>query len=161
MRRRWLAILSTCVILLAACGGEDSPTSTTKNPTDDVEIPLGTLSPVYVHLQQDYERLESAHKTITAVWEELAAGEQVQCGDYPEVPTPDGISSEGESTFDDLAALLRRAAIETQNAVNLWQAECTNPRATPSNSVISEGLLAARTAGDTLEAARKTLLDTN
>jgi hypothetical protein len=161
VRRRWFFILGTLVIMLAACGDENSPKPATTTPADDAQIPPGTLSPVYVHLQQDYERLETAHSAIMAVWEGLAAGEEVRCGEYPEVPTPDGISSEGETAFDELAGLLKRAAIETQHAADLWQAECNNPRATPSNSVISEGLLAARTAGDTLDAARETLLDLN
>lgn len=148
MRRSW-AILGLLLVFLAACENKDSPDDfATKTPTD---TQFGTLSPVYIHLQQDYERLDLAHSTITEIWEGLAAGEQVQCGEYPEVPAPEGISSEGEAAFDELAALIRRAAIETRQAVNLWQAECNNPRATPANDVISEGLLAARIAGDTLE----------
>jgi hypothetical protein len=141
--------------MLTACGDDESPTKTPE------ETSPATLSPVYLHLQQDYERLDTAHTAITTIWEGLAAGEDAQCGDYPDMPAPDSITSEGETAFDDLAGLLRQAAIDTQKAVDLWRAECQNPRTTPSNSVISDGLLAARTAGDALEAAQEILLDSN
>ena len=72
----------------------------------------------------------------------------MRCGEYPPVSDPAGISDRGE-----LAVLLRRTAVDLTRARQLWQAECATARQVPPSSVISEGLLAVRGAGDALREA--------
>ncbi len=156
--RLWLC---GCALALAvaSCGGEDR--TPTRLPaitppgaaTLPYTVPFATLSPVLVSLQRDYEALSAAHESLAGVWEGLAKGEQVHCGDYPLVPDPAGISDEGDGDYANLAASLRHAAIDLTRSRQLWQAECTTTRQMPPPSVISEGLLALRGAGDALREA--------
>ncbi|MBN2303009.1 MAG: hypothetical protein JXQ72_00940 [Anaerolineae bacterium] len=157
MRRCIIGLLVVVLAALTGCGN-DSDSDTNSEPDQPASPTAATLSPVLIHLQQDYEALRSAQQTITDIWDGLATGQQVQCGEYPAVLNPRDISDEGDSSFTELADHLRRAAVETERAVNLWQAECLNPRANPSSDVIDQGRLASRAAGDALRAA-ETLLD--
>ncbi len=150
-----------CVLALtiAACGGESnapaSPPAITPPgaATPPYTAPFATLSPVLLSLQRDYEALSAAHYSLSRIWEGLARGEQVRCGAYPPVTDPAGISDHGETDYANLAALLRRVAIDLTRARQLWQAECATARQVPPSSVISEGLLAVRGAGDALREA--------
>jgi hypothetical protein len=141
MRRITLILL---VFILAACGGDSGDKSNNqKNETPATGEPApGTLSPVILALQQDYESLHESQQAIGKIWEDLAANQDVQCGSYP--PPAD---------------LLRRAAIDIDHAIAVWKAECANPRRTPPPDVIDEGRLAARSAGDALRQAETLLAD--
>ncbi|MEW6580458.1 MAG: hypothetical protein AB1435_14870 [Chloroflexota bacterium] len=156
--RLWLC---GCALTLAvaACGGDnDAPAHPPASTPPGAETltytaPFATLSPVLVGLQRDYEALSAAHDSLARIWEGLARGEQVRCGEYSLVPDPAGISDEGGTDYTNLAALLRRAAIDLTRSRQLWQAECATARQTPPPGVISEGLLAVRGAGDALREA--------
>jgi hypothetical protein len=114
-----------------------------------------------VDLQRDYEQISEAQTQILSVWENLATNEQVQCGEYPTVLNPNDIATDkgsgDDSDYAPLADLLRSAAIDTAHAIDLWQAECLNPRAVIPPDVINEGRLAARAAGDALREAETQL----
>jgi len=143
--------------ILAACGGDAQDTTggspaPTMNDTNTIPF-AATLRPAMVHLQRSYESLRESHQAITEVWESLATGKQVRCGEYPEALSPESLTAEGETALEPLAALLRRAAIEIDQAASLWKAECLKPRANPSLDVINRGRLAARAAGDALTEA--------
>ncbi|MBN1203058.1 MAG: hypothetical protein JXJ20_14505 [Anaerolineae bacterium] len=160
MRRFSLVIVVLLALVLVACAGDSDDSDSTQEPAPDQtpgSVPAGTLSPVYVHLQRDYETLLDSHRAISAIWEALAAGEQAQCGEYPDVLPPESISAEDDPAFETLADLLRRAAIGIEEAANLWRAECTYTRSNPPQDVINEGLLAVRGAGDLLEQAEQQL----
>ncbi len=163
--RTWGCLLLLLVgfigLLLAGCGlmsegdGGSEP-SPTQIPSPTATAPP-TESPIRLRLQDQYERLTEAQRAILAVWESLAAGGEVRCGEYPVVPAPSSISASGDAAYETLAALLRRAAIEAEHAVQLWQAECTNPRPVPPPDVVREGRLAASAAGDALAEAQRLL----
>lgn len=150
-----------CVLALtlAACGGDDAAPSPPpeiapqETQTLPYTAPFATLSPVLVGLQRDYEALSVAHDSLTRIWEGLARGEQVRCGELPFVSDPAGISDQDQSDYASLATLLRRAAIDLIRSRQLWQAECATTRPNPPSSVINEGLLAVRGAGDSLREA--------
>jgi len=148
-----LAILLACI--LAACGDEETDRSTDRPSNATPEN--ATISPVIVHLQRDYESLLTAQSAISEIWEQLADGQQVQCGQYPEVLAPESISAEDDPSLQPLADILHTAAIATEHAVQLWQAECRQPRQNPPPDVLSEGLLAVRSAGDALKEAEPLL----
>jgi len=160
-RMSCLITIALGIVMLAACGSDDSaaptnsPTGTHEpSPTPETVIePRATLSPVLLHLQQDYENLSVAHEAMTAIWESLATGGTAQCGDYPALVTPDSISAEDDPSLESLAAALRQAAVELDTSLNLWQGECTKPRTNPAPDVIQAGRLAARSAGDSLRTA--------
>jgi hypothetical protein len=151
--RTMTAILGSMILVLAACGGDGSPPEPTPDVTDTPPTSV-TLSPMLVALQRDYERISEAQAAILGVWEDLATDSQVQCGTYPEIVSPEGISAEGDAAYAGLADLLRAAALDTAHAIELWQAECLNPRAVIPPDVIDEGRLAARSAGDALSEAQ-------
>jgi hypothetical protein len=148
---RSLIIVGALALLLAACGG-DSNSSDKHTPVPTATTPP-TLSPALANLRRDYQALSAAQQAIGTVWENLATGQQAQCGTYPDVLSPDSISAEGDSTYEPLAQLLRRAAIATDQAVTLWRAECDKERQNPPPDVIDQGRLAARAAGDALREA--------
>ncbi|MCL4239172.1 MAG: hypothetical protein KJ047_13090 [Anaerolineae bacterium] len=154
----WLfgcALALTC----AACGGDAAAPAPRpeiapqETETPPYTAPFATLSPVLIGLQRSYEALSDAHASLTRIWEGLARGEQVRCGEMPFVPDPAGISHQGQDDYANLAALLRRAAIDLTRNRQLWQAECATTRPIPPASVISEGLLSVRSAGDFLREA--------
>lgn len=144
-----LLVSGLLVSLLAACGSEPenratatpSPAPPTASPTPSAELR---------QLQMRYERLQAAHRAIAAVWEGLASGEQVQCGNYPDYPAPESITTGATDDQAELAELLQSAAIAIDEAVTLWRAECDHTRPTTPPDVIDRGRLAARTAGDIL-----------
>ncbi|MBN1679056.1 MAG: hypothetical protein JW966_02110 [Anaerolineae bacterium] len=160
-----LVLMIVFVMALGACGSDetDNNDEPAEQSTESAPLPgddaPATLSPVLMTLQRRYEAIQAAYAAISDVWESLAAGEQAQCGDYPVVPDPASILSQDDPAYGDLADLLRRAAIDTGEAVNLWRAECVNPRTNPSPDVINAGLLAARAAGDALAQAQALLSD--
>ncbi len=144
-------IILLFVIAVAACDSADSTPDPTPIATDPA-IPA-TQSPVLVELQRDYERISASQTEILTIWEKLAANEQVQCGEYPPVVDPASISAEDDTTHQPLAELLQQAAVDVERAINLWQAECLNPRPVPPPDVVDEGRFAARSAGDSLREA--------
>ncbi len=160
--RLWLC---ACALALAvvACGGDDDaprrPPEITplQSETLPYTAPFATLSPILVSLQRDYEALSAAHDSLSRIWEGLARGEQVRCGELPFVPDPAGISDQGDNDYANLAAPLRRAAIDLTRSRYLWQAECATARPIPPSSVIQEGVLAVRSAGDSLREAGRLL----
>ncbi|MBP8973951.1 MAG: hypothetical protein KBH93_08735, partial [Anaerolineae bacterium] len=83
--------------------------------------PFATLSPVLVSLQRDYEALSAAHDSLSRIWEGLARGEQVRCGELPFVPDPAGISDQGDNDYANLAAPLRRAATDGVRLAWIWR----------------------------------------
>ena len=159
MRRLFFIILPGLFIaMLAACGGDSDSKSPTETPAN-TDPGQGTLSPVLIELQREYELLEGAHQAMSDIWEGLAAGESVACGDYPTVPAPDSIRADDDSAYELLAETLRRAAIDLDHATNLWKAECNKTRPTAPPDVIDEGRLAVRAAGDSLKEAAPLLGD--
>jgi predicted small lipoprotein YifL len=164
VRSTRIILLSLLVLALAACGSNgshDNPPATAEpGPAsgNGESTPLpATLSPAALHLQRDYESLREAHQKISDIWEGLATGKQVHCGEYPEVLSPETITSEGDTAYELLAALLHSAAIDIGQAINLWKAECTNTRTNPPPDVIDRGRLAVRSAGDALNQAQQLL----
>ncbi len=161
MRPVCLIVLS--LLVLAACGSHKEKPKGEQTPTRTIatEAPAGdspsTRSPVYDRLRRDYESLRTSHQAISAVWEALADNQQVQCGTYPEVLNPDSIQADSDAAAQELSGLLRRAAIGIDQAVELWKAECLNPRSNPSPDVIQEGLTITRTVGDALDQAQALL----
>jgi hypothetical protein len=152
MRRIVLVVL--CLFILGAC--KDDKTSNSKpdataTPASQVDEALKT------RLRQDYDSLTASHQAIAEIWENLADGKLVQCGQYPEVISPETISAEDNPTYQALADSLRQTAIDLDRAVNLWKAECAKPRSEPSPEVINEGLLTVRGAGDRLREAENLL----
>lgn len=141
---RWLMIVTLC-LLVAACGSEKPATK--PDPTGET----GQTGSDMAELRRDYEALRTAHTAIAAVWENLAQGQTARCEEYPDVLNPESIS--GDPAADELVQLLRRAAIGTQEAVDLWKAECTNSTETVPPQVIGEALLTVRGAGDALNEA--------
>jgi len=149
------------LILAAACerNADDRrstpPLSATTTPPSHPAV--ATQPPALVHLQQDYEQLSKARRTMSDIWEGLASGKSVRCGNYPEVPSPSGITDEGDVTYSHLAATLRDAAIALNQSITLWKAECSSPRPNPSPERINEGRLSTRRAGDLLGEASQLL----
>ncbi|NLX11613.1 MAG: hypothetical protein GXY36_18365 [Chloroflexi bacterium] len=158
LRLQWLGLVLVLgmALVLAACGGDDEPSPTPTNTESPPEN--STLAPARLDLQRDYERLRAAHTALAAVWEGLAAGEQVQCGDDLTPPGPENIAG-GDPDQAELAGLLRRAAIDLDEAARLWQSECRNPRQNIDPQTINRGLLAVRSAGDALAEAETLLAD--
>jgi hypothetical protein len=162
---RWTRtiLLSLLVLTWAACISNDAHNNqrSTADPgpaNNGEDTPFSaTLSPAAVHLQRDYESLRASHQKISDVWESLATGTQVRCGEYPDIMSPETISAEGDPAFEPLSALLHNAAIDIDEAINLWKAECSKPRANPSPDVIDKGRLAVRAAGDSLNQAQELL----
>lgn len=153
---RVVVALGLIGVLLAGCGPAsegDAPRSTSTPAVTATATTPPTSSPVWLRLQAQYAALNDAQQAILAVWESLANGEQVQCGGYPDVPDPASISAAGDARYEAQAALLRRAAIDTGQAVSLWQAECASARSAPSPETIREARLAASSAGDALSEA--------
>lgn len=158
---RFIALLGLLTLALMACSG-NSDTENTNTPvakTPPVLENAATLSPVLIRLQHDYETLTAAHDAISDIWENLAANEPVRCGDNPDILSPENISRPDDVAFEPLADQLRRVAINLELALNLWKAECANPRSNPSPDVINEGRLAVRAAGDALDNAQMLLHD--
>ncbi len=145
----WIAC-GLVITLVAACGTDSKPPAPA--PSDTAPPPSATLSPSLVRLQRAYEMLSESQKSINAVWEGLAHGEEIQCGASLDALQPENITSD-DSAYDPLVSTLRQAAVSINQAVDLWQAECANPRPTIPASVIDQGRLAVRAADDALKEA--------
>jgi hypothetical protein len=152
MRRMMLVLL---VFALAACGSQHTDQKTTSTPPGDAAP--ATRSPVIVELEQDYEALLGSQQAVSEIWDNLAANQEVQCGNYPVVLSVEAISAAGDPAYQPLADLLRSAASDLDRALAVWKAECGNPRRMPPPDVINEGRLAARAAGDALKEAEPLL----
>ncbi len=142
------------IVALAACGGSDDSGPARDATSTPTPSPIATQSPARVHLQRDYELLSQSHQDVSAIWEGLATGEQIQCGTSLDILQPEAITSEDDSAQGPLADVLRQAAIDLNRAADLWRAECANPRTTIPASVIDQGRLAVRSAGDALKTAQ-------
>lgn len=143
-------------MLLSACGGdsEDDAPGTTPPPNITPTVsPSATDSPALAELRRQYGEIDAARIAIARVWEGLATGEQMRCGDFPSVTPPENINDGGDPALTLLAEELRSAASATEQAINLWRAECQQPRQNIPPDVINEGRLAVRGAGDALTAA--------
>jgi hypothetical protein len=155
MRRMMFVLL---VFVLAACGGKQTDQKATNTPPPS-DLAPATLSPVIVELQQDYEALLGSQQAVSEIWDKLAANQEVQCGNYPVVLSPETISAAVDPALQPLADLLRSAASDLDHALTAWKAECANPRRMPPPDVINEGRLAARAAGDALNEAAPLLAE--
>jgi hypothetical protein len=157
--RQWWMGLACGILILAmtACGGSDDSGPARDAASIPAPSPVATVSPARLHLQRAYELLSQSHKDVSAIWEGLATGEQIQCGTGLDIPQPEAITSEGDSAQEPLADALRQAAIDLHEAADLWRAECANPRTTIPASVIDQGRLAVRSAGDSLTTAQELL----
>ncbi len=155
MRRMWIPAL-LILLILSACGdntsNDNKPESTPPNtPTIEIEVTsLPTLTDeLREQLESTYNILSEAQAQIEAVWSDLQAGRTVDCAAElkPQI-SPDALTSD-----DPISLTLQQAAIEIQTAVNLWQAECQNPRPQPPPDVIDRGIRAALAAGTALDGA--------
>ena len=135
MRRMMFVLL---VLTLAACGSKQTDPKATSTPPPD-DLAPATLSPVIVELQQDYEALLGSQQAISDIWDKLAANQEVQCGNYPDVLSVETISAAGDPTYQPLADLLRSAASDLDHALAVWKAECANPRRIPPPAEGSRG----------------------
>lgn len=142
------------VLVLAACSGDDEPEKpATAQPPTATAIPVTVQPTLSTELrlaaEGQYEQLRQLHVQMETIWDALLKGETAQCGEIYNVLSPEFVSA-------DLVEL-RRAAIELENAVLLWQAECENPRSQPPPDVIDRGVLMVRAAGDALALVEQTL----
>jgi len=140
----WLLI----VCMITACTSEEPkktpvPATTTATATPFVtpELPVD----VRLAIEPLYENLWQAYQQMSATWEGLAAGEQSQCGTAYTGLAPEMISGE-----HNLYQTLRQAAIDLEEAAQLWQAECENPRSNVPQNIIDQGVLHVRAANDKL-----------
>ncbi|MBL1136894.1 MAG: hypothetical protein HND46_16430 [Chloroflexi bacterium] len=155
MRRIWIRTL-LIILILSACGDEkptdDKSKSTPETaPTVEIEVtPFPTLTDeLREQLESTYSVLSEVQAQIETVWSDLQAGRTVDCAAaLKQQISPDALSSD-----DPISLILQQAAIEVQTAVNLWQAECQNPRPQPPPDVIDRGIRAALAAGTALDAA--------
>jgi hypothetical protein len=156
--RFWIPALFI-LLILTGCGEDENnkPSDPTPEitPTTEIEVtPAPTLSDAErQQLEASYSILSEAHTQIEGIWSDLQAGQSVECATplNPQI-SPDGLAGE-----DVISQTLQQAAIEIETAVNLWQAECQNPRPQPPADVIDRGVRAALAAGQALEAASELL----
>lgn len=153
--RKVLGIAGIVMLFAAACTDSNRPTP---GPPTATNFP--TQSPVRVELQQEYERLSATYKIMFDIWENLATGQTAQCGSYPDLPSPESISADEDSTYEALAEALYQAAVSLDHSLSLWKTECNTPRQFPPPDVIDEGRRATRAAGDTLQEANEILQGT-
>ncbi len=153
MRLNWIPAL-LILLLLSACGddkpnddkSESTPATT---PTMQIAATPTLTDELREQLESTYSILSEAQAQIETVWTDLQADRTVDCASaLKQQVSPDALSSD-----DPISLILQQAAIEIQTAVNLWQAECQNPRSQPPPDVIDRGIRAALAAGTALDAA--------
>lgn len=160
---RHLIVILMLSLTLTACGeSEDKSTSQpdttptpqseilSASPTPETDLNLTTptlntqLRPTF---ETQYDELQAVQTAIEGIWSDLQTGENVGCADeLPFLPAPQNY--EGEHPVSDL---LYSAAVSLDTAYSLWTAECNNPRAEPPPEIVNQGLLAALSAGDSLQ----------
>lgn len=152
----WIAVV--IVLLASACGSPEDAPGATDTPAAS---PTATADPEIPRLQNLYERLRESQAAIASIWETLAAGDQARCDTAITVIPPESISLHDTSPHASLWLGLREAAIAIDEASNLWQAECQQPRTVPPPDIVQAGVLAARRAGDRLDAVQTALQQLN
>ncbi|MBN1563193.1 MAG: hypothetical protein JXA10_05095 [Anaerolineae bacterium] len=154
-----ICLLIVFTLSMTACSNDSSPDESEAKPTTTpAATSVPTLSPILINLQRDYEQISAAQAAILQIWEDLAANKQVQCGADLTTINPEDMTQRDEASNDSAYAtlndLLRQAAIDTAQAVDLWQAECLQPRTVIPPDVIDQGRMMARSAGDALREAQ-------
>ncbi|MBI5927870.1 MAG: hypothetical protein HY862_01065 [Chloroflexi bacterium] len=157
MRR--IGILALLIaLMLSGCGGDkqnDDKSDATPSitPTNQALSSPTLTDDLRQQLESTYSILTEAQTQIEGVWSDLQAGQAVDCATSlkPQI-SPDALTGD-----DTISLILQQAAIETQTAVNLWQAECQNPRSQPPPDVIDRGIRAALAASTALDAASAAL----
>lgn len=140
------ALLILMLLTIAACGEAD-PQATELPPTTTDSATVSPALPVEVRLDVEarYESLRQSHEQLSAIWEGLATGEQHPCTTEYEIIAPEMIAGDHA-----LYRTLQQAAIDLEQAAQLWEAECANPRPQVPQSIIDQGMLIVRAAGDSL-----------
>lgn len=134
------------VMVLAACSSTQdkdtsAPSATAQPPTATPALSLEAR----LQAEEDFEQLRQLHSQMQTVWEALQRGETAQCGEGYRSLSPESLPD-----GDPLNTRLRLAAAQLLEAVQLWQAECANPRQNVPSDIIDRGVLAVRGAGDAL-----------
>jgi hypothetical protein len=164
MMRWWRSFgLVIVVVMIGACGGDDEENGDGEIRPQNDEQPSPTLiltqeAPTEQtlteefapskrrQLEQQYETLRQAQAAINNVWTDLQQGQEVACStEIPLTIAPGAITDE-----DIVSQNLRQAAVSIERSMNLWEAECQNPREVIPPEVINEGWLAAQSAADAL-----------
>ncbi len=143
--KRSLILLLVC--LLVACGSESDDEPRPVPSTTGV----ATLEPVPERrstLEYQYELLRQSQSEIEQVWRDLQMGRSVACTTVVEMAISSTVITE---------PILIRAAIETEEAIALWKAECQNPREVIPFEIIDRGLRSALAGGDALRQYRELL----
>lgn len=160
--RYFIAILMLSLTLTACGESEDKSTSqpdTTSTPQSEIlsasptpetdsSLTIPTLDPrLRPTFEAQYDELQAVQSAIEGIWSDLQAGENVACADeLPFLPAPQNYEEE-----HPVASLLYSAAVSLDTAYSLWTAECNNPRAEPPPEIVNQGLLAALSAGVSLQ----------
>jgi len=141
------------LIVISQINGCNSPTPA---PTAPPPTPTAAEAPsmeTRLQAETDYETLRQLHQNLSAIWEGLQRGENIQCGGQFSSPSPETILGD-----DAIHTHLRQAARDLTSAANLWRAECQDSRPTVPPETIQRGVLLVRGAGDALGAAEKILM---
>lgn len=159
--RRFVATapIMLLILILAACA--DSRAEHTPQPPPLTATP--TIPPTdpeaLAQLQQQHARLKASHGQVAAIWEALAVGQNVPCSAPLQTVDPASVTLLDDPVLHETSALLRDAAVDLNQAANLWRAECTHPRTTIPADVIDRGRLASRAAGAALSEAERLLAE--
>lgn len=139
-------------LALMGCTGDDKPT--TPQPIQASVTPAIDALPMVDdgardRLESQYESLRVAQGEIEQLWRDLKAGLDVTCSlEFSTLLSPALITGE-----DALAGALYAAALDLNQAFQLWQAECQHPRPQVPDEIIDQGLRLALAAGDRLQEA--------
>ncbi|MCI0709687.1 MAG: hypothetical protein L0154_05935 [Chloroflexi bacterium] len=159
--KRLLTLIMFCVLVISACGDDDSDgdgATATRNVTAVPTVSLAPATPtippdIRPTLETGFDELQTAQETIAGIWSSLQSGEEVSCADeLPEFGLPQAYQGD-----DAVSVLLFSAAAHLDTAYRLWEAECQNPRSQPPAEIIDQGLREALSAGDDLKDAEAIL----